>query len=668
MTASSNKYEIMGYRWDLTGTIQLDKGLFSPEKLGIRWSLEGFGIQKIEFIVRCASRTEAYRRYREHLGHYIVFTSNLYTTVVGGWVYEVELLDGQRVMYTLKGAPRRLKDQIIRTSFDEGDGLATVVQDLMTLADSDIINSTTDWLGSNTVPSGGWNTQSPQGNTMFDTLQQIMSKRNHQGKKMDFWLLGTRVDFMGSSANRFSAPTAHTPYYQARDTTNVFRIFEVPTSMMRSITLSRNINKIATDVRVFYGTYYFTHTGPTRGQDDSGTTSGASANLVDVTAQFEREGVRRGDRVLNSTKSKSGTVKSVVSATEIELDEDGLGSDNDTFGSGDSYTIYRRSYHGQATGGSSVALQDSGETFTSRGFLPGSQVVNVTDGSESTVARITSNTQVNLQQPLEGGTADTFANNDYYWIAQPPALFSEGVDFQGLGVKPGDQVTNITDGSKGTVAAVSGSWVTVDDLTGGTRNRIATNDVVAIQTQELNYSYHDTITPAYWDVDEVYTFPEMSEAQAEDFAAQVIVQDPQQVQAFTISSPWIRNTKGSYWPLFNMIATGGGYVIVPDLYPEEYGILETKGGIDEDSLDGKVFFRITTLDYDHSSRTMRIGVDTPDSRIDTALIAAGILSDEMVGRQATIAIDPSTGVPVGDPLPRQGAGGFPIDRDSVYRT
>jgi hypothetical protein len=111
----------------------------------------------------------------------------------------------------------------------------------------------------------------------------------------------------------------------------------------------------------------------------------------------------------------------------------------------------------------------------------------------------------------------------------------------------------------------------------------------------------------------------MDATQALQYANSLLVDEPQQVQAFVISSPTIQDATGAkWWPLLEVIARGGGYIQIADLYPEASLIT---GGINR-----RTTFFITSLEYNDNNKTLRVGVDNPDRRLDATLARNKILT------------------------------------------
>ena len=87
--------------------------------------------------------------------------------------------------------------------------------------------------------------------------------------------------------------------------------------------------------------------------------------------------------------------------------------------------------------------------------------------------------------------------------------------------------------------------------------------------------------------------------------------------AFTIGAGRIKDGNGARWPLWRMLINPG-YIRINDLFP---GL-----GLFAVTVDNLTTFRITALDYDYKSNTMRVTPDNTDQRIDVILgqVAAGV--------------------------------------------
>jgi hypothetical protein len=170
--------------------------------------------------------------------------------------------------------------------------------------------------------------------------------------------------------------------------------------------------------------------------------------------------------------------------------------------------------------------------------------------------------------------------------------------------------------------------LTISALSGGTANVFAAGDAYSITMQNLQ-SVTITATPVngiwtkYWrEIKRGF-----SRALALNYGSMLRDQKNvyQQQSPFTINSRTIRDTGGGRWPLLEMIARGGGYLRINDLYP-------SASTYTTNTNNSSTFF-ITALDYDNVSGQMRVVVDIPDRRLDVRLFTAGIINGEMVGRK-----------------------------------
>lgn len=225
-------------------------------------------------------------------------------------------------------------------------------------------------------------------------------------------------------------------------------------------------------------------------------------------------------------------------------------------------TIYYDTVGGSATGGSATTLVDSGASFTTENISVGDTVINETDDSRARVVSVDSNTQITIST-LAGGSDNTFQSSDVYRITLQ--------DLQSVNVTATTQTPfdkEYREIKRGFNAAQAGYYA------------------------QMTLDQYDVVK--------------------------------QQIP-FTITAPFVRDGNGARWPLFEMIAQGGGYIRINDLYPS--------GALTTQSLNNATAFFITALDYDHTNNEMRVNVDIRDSRLDVRLLQSGILNSEAVGRR-----------------------------------
>jgi hypothetical protein len=91
--------------------------------------------------------------------------------------------------------------------------------------------------------------------------------------------------------------------------------------------------------------------------------------------------------------------------------------------------------------------------------------------------------------------------------------------------------------------------------------------------------------------------------------------EPMLKRSFTIGAPRIMDAGGSRWPLWRVIAEGGGYLRFNDLYPASELVYQ--------SWDRARIGQIMTAEYDDQQATLRIVLDTEDERLDRMLARLG---------------------------------------------
>lgn len=154
---------------------------------------------------------------------------------------------------------------------------------------------------------------------------------------------------------------------------------------------------------------------------------------------------------------------------------------------------------GEAGAGSiGTTLVDANIEFEARGVQAGDLVRNVTDGSVGVVNSPPSGSTLTVDM-LNGGADDSFQPGDLYVIvpgAAPARLAGTAAagsaatvlvaeapkDFESSGVRPGDIVENLSDGSSGVIASVADDRLTVWRLTGGAANVFAAGDAYRIRS------------------------------------------------------------------------------------------------------------------------------------------------------------------------------------------
>lgn len=211
-------------------------------------------------------------------------------------------------------------------------------------------------------------------------------------------------------------------------------------------------------------------------------------------------------------------------------------------------------------------------------------------------------------------------------------LIDTTTNFLTQGVREGDRVTNITDGSRGVVSSLStttnpNDTITLaNGLTGGTDDDFDASDVYSIELQELTAcSTPGSGSSSYFGQAVSERQPRMNDTQANQYAASLIQTNFQAVISFTITAPYIMDSNGAKWELWKVISRiGNRYIAIADLFPDEE-IFTTS----QNNLTTGI---ITALDYDGRNNALRVTTAINDTKLDSRLRAAGILRSEGITR------------------------------------
>ncbi|MCP5016116.1 MAG: hypothetical protein GY938_12725 [Ketobacter sp.] len=208
-------------------------------------------------------------------------------------------------------------------------------------------------------------------------------------------------------------------------------------------------------------------------------------------------------------------------------------------------------------------------------------------------------------------------------------LNDTGASFLDGSFTVGDTITNITDESTGRIRdIVSGTQINSSTLSGGTLNTFTTGHKYSIerkavwnlQSAQRAISLSSSF-PILRTISEHHTDMSSTQATQRALAMREQFSYPVQAASFSIGAAKIRDSAGGLHPLWRVIENGGGVIEISDLFPNT--------GTGTDSLTR---FFITALDYDGTSKQLRVAVDVPDRRLDVALADAGIIRGETVQR------------------------------------
>jgi hypothetical protein len=292
-------------------------------------------------------------------------------------------------------------------------------------------------------------------------------------------------------------------------------------------------------------------------------------------------------------------------------------------------TVYYGTITGTTSGngGNNSLVRTATQTsdWVKDGVKPGDTAVNVTNNSRARVVSMTTTTLT--VDRFEPKVADGIATG-----GSTTTLVDTGKNFVSLGVRVGDTLINVTNNTSITVSAVAATTLTHAATTANAAGNTyivypgsVTGDTYAVQMQNpTQFKTQVSVSPAYWQRVVVESEPGMDATQAAQYANALLRDAPEQVQSFDVGAKFIRDRSGRRWPLWEVIAQGGGYIRVPDLYPDF--------GATSNALNKLTTFFITSMDYDYKTNKLRLQVDNKDRRLDVALRNAGIVRSAMIGR------------------------------------
>lgn len=372
----------------------------------------------------------------------------------------------------------------------------------------------------------------------------------------------------------------------------------------------------------------------------SGTaTSTSSYKLVDSGADFSQ--VRVGDIARDTTGGSFTTISLLDSGTQLSVTEN-------IFASGDGYVIYRPVASGTTTSTIANYLLDSKADFFRARITAGDYAFNITDTTSASVSSILGKTTIQL-------ASNIFVKGESYIFATPVLRWTPDYD--------GDPVADVI---RSMLALGDGTgkpiyfWLTDQPFYAGihprkllahlsiysathyatwqiwrrdmARNpevlRDFTNLWTSIQLIEPDGNAgtaQTNNTSTYWTRSAIHSgygaIPSMAEQRALTEVNQL--SDGTLRRPLYISAPRIKDGKGFRWPLWRMIAGGGGYLRVNDMFPD--ATLVQGAGYDRERQG-----RITTMDYNYGRNLMRVTLDD-DTRADRRIRDLGF--DESLQRR-----------------------------------
>lgn len=507
----------------------------SIEAAGVDWSIDDFGVTRIEITIKANGPYDAYDRYNNHYGQRLALYGRDLYRPISGHIFAVEWLPGDRVKYTAYGGNWDMERDYIVKRFASSDTITTTINYIIGKVPT--INTSAGNIETNTTTLDGWNPDFPQGSFPSEAITQLLAMSDSSSNIYDFRLRDEPLS--GSNLRQFEA------YYEMRDS-SATADWIVRRSDLSRLRLSRNIENFRNISTVWYGLV-------------EGTATGAGSNtLTDTGATFVDDGVKPGDTITNLTKGGRTKVTTVSSNTSI------------------THEGWRAKVRGTCTGGSTTTLIDSEADFINDGVQIGDIVTNIVDNQPVATDGIGTVTAVAATTLTIGGAMSGGKSNDA----------GERYEVRG--------------------------------------NLVATDDYSIATAAQSKFREYQIDKGNLWDREISIFERNMNETQAAQYAEALASVTPEQVQSFVVSSPYIQDGNGAKRPLWSVIADGGGYIQISDLYPAAAQF--------SDSLNATTTFFITGMSYDYKTNSLTVDVDNLSRRLDARLRRAQILRVPQIRR------------------------------------
>mgnify|MGYP000856098232 FL=1 len=308
------------------------------ERLGIRWNLETFGVERIEVTVKTKGPLDQYNRMNTHFGgdnkamqRLAVFDSNVYQCV-SGFITGIRPEGQNKVTYIAKGPGWNHYDQYgptvtnYTTSTTTSAMLINFLEDDVFILSDDMSN-----IEETSTALGGWQHPARFGMYPGDYIEFARKAGNSAGQLWDYWcvdrpmLWGNLQDFTPHFSNR------------ANRTSVDWRVSIID---MSSLSLDRDMSDFRSSANIWYGTYAMT-----------AASGGGTATLNVTGATFLDGRFSVGDEVRNITDGSTTRIREIVSSTQLLTSNLTGGSDN-LFSNGDSVSIQCKALFNNSDSGS----------------------------------------------------------------------------------------------------------------------------------------------------------------------------------------------------------------------------------------------------------------------------------------------------------------------------
>ena len=299
----------------------------APERIGIRWNIEGYGVERIEVTVRAKSRLDQYDRMNNHFGgegvamQRLAVFDNLVYNCVSGFITGIRPEGTRQVTYIAKGPGWNHEDQYGPTTISAdtdttSDQLINFLTDDVYVLSDDMTN-----IEETSTVLDGWQPPPKFGMYASEYIEFARKAGNSSGQLWDYYCID-RPMLWGNLQD-------YTPYFRNRANRTTVD-WCVSINDLSRLDLDRDMSDFRSSAIIWYGTYTGTATG------------GGSQTLNDTGETFLDGRFAPNDEVRNLTDGSTARIRSISSNTQINLTTLSGGTSN-TFSNGDKYSIQAKS-------------------------------------------------------------------------------------------------------------------------------------------------------------------------------------------------------------------------------------------------------------------------------------------------------------------------------------
>jgi len=308
------------------------------ERLGIRWNIESFGVERIEVTVKTKGPIDQYNRLNTHFGGAAqnlprigVYDSNLYQCV-SGYTTGIRPEGQNKITYIAKGPGWNHYDYFgpTYTSYTSATTTSAMLikflEDDMTILSDDMSN-----IEETSTALGGWQHPARIGIYPGDFIEYARKASNSAGQLWDYYCKDSPMEW--------GKIMAYVPHFRNRANRTTVD-WRVSINDLSSLSLDRDMSEFRSHVVLWYGTYAMT------------AASGGGTSTLNVTGATFLDGrFSVGDEVRNLTDGSTARIREIASSTQLLTSNLNGGADN-LFSNGDSISIQCKRLYNQSSAGS----------------------------------------------------------------------------------------------------------------------------------------------------------------------------------------------------------------------------------------------------------------------------------------------------------------------------